>query len=491
MDTTTIRGPVLRSSLRANAAPFTPQKYANSNGTSSGSSVHASQPTISRRHSQNPSFSRTPTKRSSIHGHTSFRHPQTSYHALAANNQNNPNAANAQYSTQQKQATSFSSDAFIKRNAAKAYAAKKRAMDLGKAHERRKLDAQKGFARRQSLKQAKKVSAPKSASESSDTLSAQTISTDSALPSIDSCAAVPAPASPVAQPPTSTTASAEATHSSKLANSVPVVTMSSLSGSHSVGASENIEPPAPVPRSPRPTANTAQMQEAAAPCDDTVLRESSVLKPVNTIVHEMRKEAPPPPPPKPSLSIENLVPMDLGPRMPLSAPPPHPKAAVETGASCSVDIGAMSRISNVSSCTSGDSVRYGNTATSRNRESVSMPSSGKWCPECAGVGLHVAAMLAELSQWRADDERRSSQTSSSGASGSLATARSGWKRMMSQTLIGDSRNSRNALERSRLQQQVDVLTTTVQFLYEKLQKADAAGGEVNAAFKRCGIRSMP
>lgn len=60
--------------------------------------------------------------------------------------------------------------------------------------------------------------------------------------------------------------------------------------------------------------------------------------------------------------------------------------------------------------------------------------------------------------------------------------------MMSQSLIGDSRTSRSAAERARLQQQVDVLSTTVQFLSEKLQRAHAYGDDVRTALERCNVR---
>lgn len=427
---------------------------------------------------------------------------------LAANNQNDPNAANQndrdianqeqKYSTQQKQATSFSSDAFIKKNAAKAYAAKKRAMDrmeAGKTPEQRKLDAQKGFARRQSLKQAKKLAsvaasniAESPAPERSTTSIASSVLTTSDTSSFSSAFTTSNPLKPS---PTSTTSSAirvDTTQPLSLASlTASVATVSASESLHKSEQHDDIE-----------------LQTVLKP-----LTETNIVPTVNQI-HELtsatsltdRFMAPSEPRPKeklkvqlekPSLSIENLNPMNIGPIQPASAPPPLTKTQKHMSslpAACSADISTMSRMSNVSSCTSADAAmgyNSRNTATSRNRETVSMPSSGKWCPECAGVGLHVAALLTELAQWRADDERRSSQSSSNGAS--TTPAKSGWKRMMSQTLIGESRSTRGAQERNRLQQQVDVLTTTVQFLYEKLHNADAAGADVRAAFERCGVRS--
>lgn len=76
-------------------------------------------------------------------------------------------------------------------------------------------------------------------------------------------------------------------------------------------------------------------------------------------------------------------------------------------------------------------------------------------------------------------------TAGAGGSGSLASKGGGWKRRMSQTIIGDRGAAKAAAEAQRLQQQVDVLTATIALLYEKLQAADSVGPAVEAAYNRC------
>ena len=154
----------------------------------------------------------------------------------------------------------------------------------------------------------------------------------------------------------------------------------------------------------------------------------------------------------------------------------------------SVDIGSMSR-NVMSSCTmstvSGDS--YGTASVKKSRETA-MPSSGKWCDECAGVGLHIAAMMSTISSWRAEEERRSSNTSTSGNC-SNSNKKGGWTRRVSQTFIGTSTStSKNTSDvqkdKQRLQQQVDVLQLTVNFLYDKLQHHNAVTPEIAAMVRR-------
>lgn len=88
--------------------------------------------------------------------------------------------------------------------------------------------------------------------------------------------------------------------------------------------------------------------------------------------------------------------------------------------------------------------------------------NGKWCDDCAGLGLHIAALLSEL------DKRRSTSESSSEASSSSSGSKKGWKSMVTQTMLGDSK-SKSSSEKARLQQEIEVLRATVDFLYKKVE----------------------
>lgn len=351
--------------------------------------------------------------------------------------------------------TPFSSDAF-KKNAAKAYAAKKRAMEriqpAGKSPQQRKLDAQKGFARRQSLKQARKAAAAASAANKSG----KTVTLEE-NPSTECESLQVAPlqrSATFSSPPASNTPVAPSTPTK---TRKPASTLGIGYVHHNAPDDGNWK-----------VGNGSEMSYCFDKCTSSAIEISptkgAISPPVSFRSSDFALDAPP----KQPLSIQSLQPVAI-------------RAAtreVTPLASCSVDI-ALARA--MSSCTSaGSSTDSARTPAAPARAA---PSSGKWCPECAGVGLHVAALLTELAQWRTDDERRGSHSSNSGSS------RSGWKRMMSQTLIGESRSSRSAQDRARLQQQVDVLTTTVQFLHQKLANADEVGDDVRAAVERCAIRT--
>lgn len=95
-------------------------------------------------------------------------------------------------------------------------------------------------------------------------------------------------------------------------------------------------------------------------------------------------------------------------------------------------------------------------------------TSGKWCDDCAGLGLHIAALLSEM------DKRRSSSDSSSEGSSSSSSSKKGWKSMMTQSVLGDSKSKSNT-EKVRLQQEIDVLKATVEFLYKKVEVMEKSG----------------
>lgn len=115
----------------------------------------------------------------------------------------------------------------------------------------------------------------------------------------------------------------------------------------------------------------------------------------------------------------------------------------------------------------------GNEAISRGVHSVraeecpdrngrEVPASGKWCDDCAGLGLHIAALLSQL------DKARSTTDSSSEGSSSSCNSKKGWKSMVTQTMLGDSK-SKSSTEKARLQQEINVLKATVDFLYKKVE----------------------
>lgn len=93
------------------------------------------------------------------------------------------------------------------------------------------------------------------------------------------------------------------------------------------------------------------------------------------------------------------------------------------------------------------------------------PSNGKWCDHCAGLGLHIAALLSELEQCRPTIESGLEASSSSGS-------RKGWKSMVTHTVLGESK-TKSSSEKTRLQQEIGVLRATVDFLYKKVESMEA------------------
>ncbi len=438
MNTSTHKGPVLRVSLRANAEPFTPSGFG---------SAHTSQPAISRRHSQNPTYVHTtPKKRNSVHGQ--MRRQQN------VQDQNHPPA----HAAEKQKATTFSHDAFAKKGAAKtaakAYAARKRAaMEKANPEQIRKADARKGFERRQSLKLAKKAAAERAALGRQETTADITEQFE--------------PTKELVESVVERVIENETPSNSTVSSDAPSIVELQPDAAKCAGVSDSVVEERHVQPEPAPVAPTSA-PVAAPPQAPAVVQT-------------------------PTLAIETVTSTSIAP--PVMAPRSTPvvsttaannRNSLSTLPSMSVDIGSMAR-NTMSSCTmstvSGDS--YPATTAKKSRETL-MPSSGKWCDECAGVGLHIAAMMTTMASWRAEEERRSSNTSSSG---SCQTKKGGWTRRMSQTLIGSSNTTSKTTsdvmkDKQRLQQQVDVLQLTVNFLYDKLQHHNAVTPEIAAMVRR-------
>lgn len=94
-----------------------------------------------------------------------------------------------------------------------------------------------------------------------------------------------------------------------------------------------------------------------------------------------------------------------------------------------------------------------------------MPASGKWCESCAGLGLQIAALVAE------NEKSRLAEAESS-ASPSPAPSKKGWKLpdAFKTKVLGVE--SKGSSEKARLRQEIDVLRATVDFLYRKLDAVE-------------------
>jgi hypothetical protein len=109
---------------------------------------------------------------------------------------------------------------------------------------------------------------------------------------------------------------------------------------------------------------------------------------------------------------------------------------------------------------------------SRTDPSQSMPESGKWCQECAGLGLHIAALVAQLQVGK-------SQQALDGTDGakdkdmSAPEKKSSWKRTVSAAMLGTSTSSSEAAkikaDKIRLEEENAVLRATVEYLYKKVE----------------------
>ena len=107
-------------------------------------------------------------------------------------------------------------------------------------------------------------------------------------------------------------------------------------------------------------------------------------------------------------------------------------------------------------------------AVSCTSEASGSTDAGKWCDECAGVGLHIAALLSDLKKHHSISETGADTTTPS---------KKGWK----STLLGSSSDSKKSQnEKSRMQHEITVLRATVEYLYKKIEnseKSDVAVGE--------------
>eukprot|EP00177_Eucheuma_denticulatum_P006217 GFKZ01011336.1.p1 GENE.GFKZ01011336.1~~GFKZ01011336.1.p1 ORF type:complete len:501 (+),score=75.61 GFKZ01011336.1:543-2045(+) len=106
----------------------------------------------------------------------------------------------------------------------------------------------------------------------------------------------------------------------------------------------------------------------------------------------------------------------------------------------------------------------GTTCRSESVGRIAVPLSGKWCDNCSGVGLHIAALLSELERHRSTESGSEMPTGSGGQ-------KKGWKSMVTQTVLGDSK-ARSSSEKARLQQEVSVLRATVEFLFNKIESME-------------------
>lgn len=101
---------------------------------------------------------------------------------------------------------------------------------------------------------------------------------------------------------------------------------------------------------------------------------------------------------------------------------------------------------------------------------ATLPSSGKWCENCSGVGLHIAALLTELEKQRNMPETGCESPSNN-------SQWKGWRSIVTQTVLGDSK-AKSSSEKARLQQEVEVLRATVDYLYKKVEAMEKGEGSL-------------
>jgi hypothetical protein len=133
-----------------------------------------------------------------------------------------------------------------------------------------------------------------------------------------------------------------------------------------------------------------------------------------------------------------------------------------------------------------------------------LPESGKWCQDCAGLGLHIAALVTEL---RSDDksavdrgfealererrerERRERERDQKAAREKEKETKSSWKRTVSAAILGtgsslgssssssavsSANENRLKAELSRCEEENKVLRATVTFLYARIDSSEVA-----------------
>lgn len=118
-----------------------------------------------------------------------------------------------------------------------------------------------------------------------------------------------------------------------------------------------------------------------------------------------------------------------------------------------------------------NSQAFGGSTSSKTNSATSEASSnedaGKWCNDCAGVGLHISSLLSQLNKQRPISEIGAEPTPT-------PVKKPSWKSMVTQTMLGDSK-SKSSTEKARLQQEITVLRATVDFLYKKIERMEHSG----------------
>lgn len=125
--------------------------------------------------------------------------------------------------------------------------------------------------------------------------------------------------------------------------------------------------------------------------------------------------------------------------------------------------------SNVS-CENSQNCDTSNECSSSLTGSEKMPLCGKWCDQCAGVGMMISAMMTELEQTRplVEGSKRLSSSSS---------AKKGWRSVVSQTVLGENKSNKTS-EKARLEQENSLLRATVDFLYKKMENMEQSIGNM-------------
>jgi hypothetical protein len=101
-----------------------------------------------------------------------------------------------------------------------------------------------------------------------------------------------------------------------------------------------------------------------------------------------------------------------------------------------------------------------------------MPESGKWCQDCAGLGLHIAALVAQM---QAGKSRQALDAAESAKEKDAAVPekKSSWKRTVSAAVLGSSSSNTETAkvkaEKVRLEEENAVLRATIEYLYQKVE----------------------
>lgn len=106
---------------------------------------------------------------------------------------------------------------------------------------------------------------------------------------------------------------------------------------------------------------------------------------------------------------------------------------------------------------------------------LDMPESGKWCQDCAGLGLHIAALVCQLQKSKSQNNDTDAEHEKEREKEREKEKKPSWKRTVSAAMLGaSSSGSSNSevtkikAEKTRLEEENEVLRATVEFLYEKV-----------------------